>query len=94
MLPYISASHLVCIGETMQSTPVCQWSFFGESLPGECKKLSFFFLSVLVFAGKCLDGGEKTGAGVRKEKANLESKQEKKKVLTACELIFGYTLRW
>lgn len=42
------------------------------------ERLSFFSLSVLVFAGKCLDGRGKTGARVRKEKANLESKQEKK----------------
>lgn len=79
-LPYISASHLVCIGETMQSTPVCQWSFFGESLLGECKKgwrvsLSLLLsltlsLSVLVFAGKCLDGRGKSRARVRKEKAS------------------------
>lgn len=63
--------------------------FFGESQPGECEKSCLFFLSVcvLVFAGKCLDG--KSGAGVRKEKANVE----KKKILTVCELIFGYTLR-
>lgn len=25
VLPYFTASHLVCIGENMQSTPVCQW---------------------------------------------------------------------
>lgn len=46
------------------------------------ERLSFFSLSlslsVMVFAGKCLDGRGKTGARVRKEKANLESKHEKK----------------
>lgn len=41
------------------------------------ERLSFFSSSVVVFAGKCLDGRGKTVARVRKEKANLESKQEK-----------------
>lgn len=48
-------------------------------MPGECEKGCLFSLSELVFAGKCLDGRGKTGARVRREKANLESKQEKKK---------------
>lgn len=97
MLPYISASHLVCIGETMQSTPVCQWRFLESHCLENARKVVFFSLSlavcVLVFAGKCLDGRRKTGARVRKKKANVESKQEKKKILTVCELISGYTLR-
>lgn len=77
ILPYIRASHLVCIGETMQLTPVCQWRFL-ES--GECKKgCLFFLLSLCLCVGKCLDGREKTRMKVRKEKANLESEQTEKK---------------
>lgn len=75
-LPYISASHLVCIGETMQLTPVCQWRFWRVTASRMRERLNFFFFlssSVLVFAGKCLDGRGKTGVRVRKEKANLES---------------------
>ena len=59
-LPYISASHLVCIGETMQSTPVCQWRLWRVTDWRTLERF-FFFLSVLVFAGKCVDGRGTTG---------------------------------
>lgn len=65
----------------------------GEVLESHClenarKVLSLYFSlslslsltcarSVLVFVRKCFDGRGKTGAKGRKEKANLESEQEK-----------------
>lgn len=77
MLPYISASHLVCIDETMQLTPVCQWRFWRVTACTMQERLLvvffFFFDSPLVFASKCLDGREKSRMRVTKEKANLES---------------------
>lgn len=51
MLPYISASHLVCIGETMQSTSECQWRFWRVTAWRMQERLSFFFF--FLCAGIC-----------------------------------------
>lgn len=42
MLPYISASHLVCIGGTVQLTPVCQWRFWRVTALRMQEKVAFF----------------------------------------------------
>ena len=69
-----------------------------EVLESHClenaRKVVFFFsssssssssFSVLVFAGKCLDGRGKSGVTVRKEKANSERRHKKiKNILTVC----------
>lgn len=86
MLPYIRASHLVCIEETMQSTPVCQWKFWRVTAWRMQERLSFFSLSVPVFASKSLNGWHESE---KREKQILKARKKKKKVLTVCELIFG-----
>lgn len=63
MLPYISASHLVCIGGTMQLTPVCQWRFWRINAlrMQEKRRFYFFFISLCWY----LDGMGKTRMGAR-----------------------------
>lgn len=79
MLPYIRASHLVCIEETMQSTPVCQWKFWRVNAWRMQERLTPA-LFVPVFAGKSLDDW-----CAKCRKANLESKQARQENLNSLQ---------
>lgn len=79
MLPYIRDSHLVCIEKTMQSTPVCQWTFWRVTAGRMQEKAVFSpFLCVPAFAGKSLNGWHDTGEK-RKGKVSKSCMQARKK---------------
>lgn len=77
MLPYIRAPHLVCIEETMQSTPVCQWKSWRVTAWRMQERLSLFSVFVPVAAGKSLDGWdeseEREKQNQARQKNNLDS---------------------